>query len=1002
MFTLVVLVSCDERMGKMFHEAGMDDTGSSISRTVIIGSAGGTFLFFGGKLKLEVPPGALASDTPIGAMISKSHPQAPRLVSGTVYDLLPDGTKFNKPVKLSITYDQKKVPQGTSETVLRVHKVAGSGWQLLTAGGVDAWKNVAWADLNGFSKYGVKGPTPTTMDGGADAGADAAVPDSAAPDKAIPDAAQPDAYVDLKPFCSGQPKGVACDDGKLCTSGDVCDGKGTCAGKAFACTATQCQLTSACDGKGGCATTSKAMGATCDDKNLCTQADICDGKGACKGVAYTCTSTQCQVAVCDGNGGCKTTNKSKGATCDDKDLCTHSDACDGNGGCAATPYTCKQGLCNGMCDGKGGCTNAFKPKGTACDDQRACTLGDVCDSSGTCMGTSLKADHCLIVGLCFKDGVKHPSVSCYQCDIKKSQSVWSPATDTCVIGGKCYNKGAKHPGGCAECDPVTSNTSWTVKGNQCLINDACKKSGDAMPGKCGQCNPAKDKYGWTLGCNIDGACHQYGASLKGTTCAKCDSSKSTTSWSVAANQCQIDRNCFPSGVIEPGGCGECKPSASQTSWTKPTGCLYTLRWSRTGGAWTNGAGVDAKGNGYVAGHTVGNHYDFDGKYTGCNEDLNIWFASMSSTGQTRYSKVPCSKWSVSWPTNGQEVKVFDQAADKAGNVYITGSDLLGGSWALNNRNNSIFLDAYSSSGKVRWGRKNFGTKSIDRNGDKGLGVGVDAKGNVYITGTYIGSTSFGGGTFSGSGMFVASFTSKGKHRWSKGFSGDYKNAVFSVAADASYNVYITGTFYKNVNFGGSKLNSYGSGQDIFLASFTSGGTHRWSKRFGVKYKESGNAVAVDGSSNVYITGHSGTGFSFGGAAIKSHGGNDVFVASFTSAGIHRWSKSFGTSSQDEGLDIVADKSNVYVVGFTKGAIDFGGGNLKKYSTTNSFVASFTSAGAHRWSRTYGGSSVARKVAVNASGDVVVSGSYTDAINFGGKPHGKKKYGRGVFLIGLKQ
>ena len=97
-------------------------------------------------------------------------------MSNTIYDLLPDGTTFKKAAKLSITYDQGNVPSGAAETELRIHKVVSGAWALVPGGGVDTKANVAWTELNGFSKYGINGPSPTTVDGKTDTNVDAGVP----------------------------------------------------------------------------------------------------------------------------------------------------------------------------------------------------------------------------------------------------------------------------------------------------------------------------------------------------------------------------------------------------------------------------------------------------------------------------------------------------------------------------------------------------------------------------------------------------------------------------------------------------------------------------------------------------------------------------------------------------------------------------------------------------------------------------------------------------------
>jgi len=184
-FVLAALVSCNGGSQEPPGDVGVDSPGAPEAgvTSVFIGPSGGTFTFHGGKVKLEVPPGALTKEVPIGALVPKSYPAAPRLVTGTVYDLLPDGTKFNKAVKLSISYDQGKVPPDSAESSLRIYKVISGNWTLVPTGGVDTKANVAWTSITGFSKYGINGPSPTKVDGMPDTGVDAAVPaDATKPD----------------------------------------------------------------------------------------------------------------------------------------------------------------------------------------------------------------------------------------------------------------------------------------------------------------------------------------------------------------------------------------------------------------------------------------------------------------------------------------------------------------------------------------------------------------------------------------------------------------------------------------------------------------------------------------------------------------------------------------------------------------------------------------------------------------------------------------------------
>jgi hypothetical protein len=215
--------------------------------------------------------------------------------------------------------------------------------------------------------------------------------------------------------------------------------------------------------------------------------------------------------------------------------------------------------------------------------------------------------------------------------------------------------------------------------------------------------------------------------------------------------------------------------------------------------------------------------------------------------------------------------------------------------------------------------------------DDGHGVAVDGSGNVYLTGYFQNTVSFGGSTLSSQSdrdIYLASFDSSGKHRWSKGFGGTSFDYGYGVAADGSGNVYLTGSFGRLVNFGGSTLSSQSS-DDIYLASFDSSGKHRWSKRFGGSGTDIGYALAADSSGNIYITGSFTTSVDLGGSTFTSQGSYDVFLASFDAQGKHRWSRSHGASNYDYGYAIAADsKGGACSTGHFYYSVDFGGGPLK--------------------------------------------------------------------------
>ena len=84
----------------------------------VVGSSGGTVTAVGGQVTLVVPPGAVAQ--PTGITVSPatlpSGTNTTALVGGTAYDFGPTGTVFAAPVKLTIQYNQTKIPAGMAES----------------------------------------------------------------------------------------------------------------------------------------------------------------------------------------------------------------------------------------------------------------------------------------------------------------------------------------------------------------------------------------------------------------------------------------------------------------------------------------------------------------------------------------------------------------------------------------------------------------------------------------------------------------------------------------------------------------------------------------------------------------------------------------------------------------------------------------------------------------------------------------------------------------------
>jgi hypothetical protein len=116
-----------------------------------------------------------------------------------------------------------------------------------------------------------------------------------------------------------------------------------------------------------------------------------------------------------------------------------------------------------------------------------------------------------------------------------------------------------------------------------------------------------------------------------------------------------------------------------------------------------------------------------------------------------------------------------------------------------------------------------------------------------------------------------------------------------------------------------------------------------------------------------------------------------------------WARTFGDASAQEAMSVAIDASgNVLVTGTVAGAVDFGGGALPPGGASDAFVLKLDPAGNHLWSRRFGlsGTATGVSIAVDAANDVIVAGDFDGEIDLGAGP-ATATYSD-VFLLKLDQ
>lgn len=317
---------------------------------------------------------------------------------------------------------------------------------------------------------------------------------------------------------------------------------------------------------------------------------------------------------------------------------------------------------------------------------------------------------------------------------------------------------------------------------------------------------------------------------------------------------------------------------------------------------------------------------------------------------------------------------------------------------------SLLLSFNLAYSQTFWAKKQAGG-----NVDETLDIVSDAAGNTYATGYFSSSASINETTVSVQGLtdvFVSKVSSAGATQWVKSFGGNQSDRGLGVAVDASGNVFVSGFYTTSVNFGnGISLTSNG-GQDAFLVKLDPNGNALWAKTGGsTGGSDRANAVAVDGAGNAVITGQFSGEASFGALALNaSDGTNDAFIVKYASDGSEQWAKQGTGDALDRGLAVVTDNAGaVYTTGQFSGDVSFD--NSYTNTIQNAiFLIKYSASGTEEWFRWGGGSEESIAYDIASDGNAVfLTGDFGATLNFfgtGSTVSVTSGYANSVFLLSI--
>lgn len=242
-------------------------------------------------------------------------------------------------------------------------------------------------------------------------------------------------------------------------------------------------------------------------------------------------------------------------------------------------------------------------------------------------------------------------------------------------------------------------------------------------------------------------------------------------------------------------------------------------------------------------------------------------------------------------------------------------------------------------------------------------------------------------------FFIGSTASAQLLNHVSGGGGPSSDTATDVAVDNDGNMYVSGTFAGTATFGDHAITSAGD-SDAFLVKWNDDATVAWARRGGTSlFNDFGTAVTIGPDGSLYWVGYFTALATFDGGnnpdgELVSAGDFEAFIAKYTPDGDLLWVRGLTGSGQNTGRNAAVDADgNVYLIGGVNGTATIGDVTLESSGSSDAFVVKFSPDGDAEWGITLGGSSgdMGYGIAVHPEGGIVVSGNFSGIGVFGSIP-----------------
>jgi hypothetical protein len=240
-----------------------------------------------------------------------------------------------------------------------------------------------------------------------------------------------------------------------------------------------------------------------------------------------------------------------------------------------------------------------------------------------------------------------------------------------------------------------------------------------------------------------------------------------------------------------------------------------LEWAvRSGGTGADSASSISTGGGFGRPHVIGS-------FTGSAIFNEFTLTSAGTEPDIFAAQYDQTLGSVRWATRlgGDSIEhAREIVTDRFGNSYITGSFRGTANFDLTPLTSAgegdIFITKLDGVGFVRWA-----VRAGGEGDESGEAIVVDGVGATHVTGRYNGTASFSGTNLTSAGdhdIFVAKYDGTGQFQWARSGGGVYPDVGLGIDIDADGEMYVAGIYDTTTTLGTITLNGTGA-TDLFIA-----------------------------------------------------------------------------------------------------------------------------------------------------------------------------------------